>query len=458
MSLAAVVLAAGYGRKMWPYGDTHPKATLPIANQPLLAWSLRHLKETDVENLVVVYGHLGAQVCEIAKAVQGVSCVEQSHPSGTADAASRALPIIETEQVLVLYGDVLVTAEDLHVLIGAHRQHPDDVTLLISGWDGEPPQNGIGVRVHDGKAAGLVGHPREDCARYCGVVIFSKSFGKYLERNPGVMTGVEVGVMPPFESELAQSVELYRKEGGTVHIVEAKGPVFDMDKPWHILSANHEWLDYASKTLSGDQIHPKAEVHPDAEIEGRLVIDDGSYIGPDVKIKGDLWVGKNTRIVDGAIIGGKTSVGDNCIVREYCRIGDHSMIGHGCVVGHCAEFDGVLMDGAYSYHYGEYWGVIGRSSDLGAATVCGTLRFDDQETVHRVRGRREIPKIGANASYLGDFVRTGVNAILMPGVKVGPYSLIGPGVLLQEDVPNNSFIYVKQEQGRKEWGPERYGW
>ncbi|MFH1740085.1 MAG: nucleotidyl transferase, partial [bacterium] len=107
---------------------------------------------------------------------------------------------------------------------------------------------------------------------------------------------------------------------------------------------------------------------------------------------------------------------------------------------------------------GEYWGVIGRSSDLGAATVCGTLRFDDQETVHRVRGRRETPRIGANASYLGDYVRTGVNAILMPGVKVGPYSLIGAGVILQEDVPNNSLIYVKQELCRKEWGPERYGW
>jgi len=43
-------------------------------------------------------------------------------------------------------------------------------------------------------------------------------------------------------------------------------------------------------------------------------------------------------------------------------------------------------------------------------------------------------------------------------VKVGPYSLIGAGVILQEDVPNNSLIYVKQELVRKDWGPERYGW
>jgi bifunctional UDP-N-acetylglucosamine pyrophosphorylase/glucosamine-1-phosphate N-acetyltransferase len=115
------------------------------------------------------------------------------------------------------------------------------------------------------------------------------------------------------------------------------------------------------------------------------------------------------------------------------------------------------MEGAYSYHYGEYWGVVGRNSDLGAATVCGTLRFDDQLTIHRVRNRREIPRTGANASYLGDYTRTGVNAILMPGVKVGAYSVVGAGVILNEDLPNNTLVYAKQELVTRPWGPERYG-
>ncbi len=64
----------------------------------------------------------------------------------------------------------------------------------------------------------------------------------------------------------------------------------------------------------------------------------------------------------------------------------------------------------------------------------------------------------ANAVYLGDYTRTGVNTIIMPGVKVGPYSVIGAGVILNEDLPNNSLIYVKQELVRKSWGPEKYGW
>ena len=459
MGIAAVILAAGRGTKMWPYGDTHPKATLPVANRPLLERTIDHLREIGIQEIVVVRGHLGDQVREVAGRRRSITCVEQPKLLGTANAVLCAMSVLGADQILVLYGDVLVTPDDLRSVMEAHEEHPDSLTLLVSGWRGEPTQTGVGVHVRDRQATGIVGHPREECARYCGVLMFpNKSFGDYIERNPGIMTSVEVGVMPPPESELAQSVELYRRSGGAVYVVTAKGPVMDLDKPWHILAANSAWLDYASERLSGNEIHPSAHVHPEAAIEGRIVVGEGSVIGRDARIKGDCWVGKNTRIVDGAIIYAKTCIGDDCVIREYCQIGEHTMIGHGCVVGHCAEFSGVLMDGAYSYHYGEYWGVVGRSSDLGAATVCGTLRFDDQETIHSIRGRREIPRIGANASYLGDYVRTGVNAILMPGVKVGPYSVIGPGVILQEDAPNNSLIYVKQEICRKEWGPERYGW
>jgi len=43
-------------------------------------------------------------------------------------------------------------------------------------------------------------------------------------------------------------------------------------------------------------------------------------------------------------------------------------------------------------------------------------------------------------------------------VKVGPYSCLGPGLVVYEDVPARSLVLVKQEVTRKEWGPERYGW
>jgi len=80
------------------------------------------------------------------------------------------------------------------------------------------------------------------------------------------------------------------------------------------------------------------------------------------------------------------------------------------------------------------------------------------ESMHRIKGRLESPTEGANATYIGNYSRTGVNAIIMPGVKVGSYSLVGPGVVAYEDIPSNTLVLLKQELIKKEWGPHRYGW
>jgi len=46
----------------------------------------------------------------------------------------------------------------------------------------------------------------------------------------------------------------------------------------------------------------------------------------------------------------------------------------------------------------------------------------------------------------------------MPGCKVGSYSVVGPGVVLNGDVDHNTLVYVKQELVKGKWGPEKYGW
>jgi bifunctional UDP-N-acetylglucosamine pyrophosphorylase/glucosamine-1-phosphate N-acetyltransferase len=75
-----------------------------------------------------------------------------------------------------------------------------------------------------------------------------------------------------------------------------------------------------------------------------------------------------------------------------------------------------------------------------------------------IKGRPETPTHAANAAYFGDFCRTGVNAIIMPGRRIGVYSVVGPGVLLYDDLPDRTMVTAKQELVTRPWGPERYGW
>ena len=75
-----------------------------------------------------------------------------------------------------------------------------------------------------------------------------------------------------------------------------------------------------------------------------------------------------------------------------------------------------------------------------------------------INGCYKVPPVGASATYLGDYCRTGVNAMIMPGTKIGSYSVIGPGVILNENVPSKMMIVAKQELVKETWGPEKYGW
>ncbi|RME53592.1 MAG: nucleotidyl transferase, partial [Caldilineae bacterium] len=232
----------------------------------------------------------------------------------------------------------------------------------------------------------------------------------------------------------------------------------DVDKPWHILQANHLVIEEMRERLEEDHIHPSAKVHDGAEIQGRLVLGADAVIGNRVMVEGDLWLGPGASVTNGAILEGPAVIGRETQVQHYCLIGSHSSLGAQGVYSHGAEFSGVALERVYCYHYCEIWGVVGQAVDFGAATVCGNLRFDDGPTVWRVKGRRETPVFGANAAYFGDFCRTGVNAIIMPGRRIGVYACVGPGVLAYEDVPDRTLVTAEQTLRTRTWGPEQYGW
>ncbi len=79
-------------------------------------------------------------------------------------------------------------------------------------------------------------------------------------------------------------------------------------------------------------------------------------------------------------------------------------------------------------------------------------------TIQKVKGRKEFPRDYADSVFIGDYCRTGVNAIIMPGVKIGPYSVIGAGVLLNKDIRDHTLIYTEQTLIERTWGSEKYGW
>jgi NDP-sugar pyrophosphorylase family protein len=457
MIQTAILLAAGAGTRFWPYNVVRNKCAFPIANVPAVRRLSDDLAALGITRQVVVVGVGEASVrAALRGASADIAFVRQTHPDGTAAAAFLGAAGIDGD-ILVVAADSVTDRANLATLRERFERDRPLAAALTQPLGAESSLDWLIAYVDDGELRGVEGHSRDGDRRFCGVYAFRPEALPFLRDNPALMR-VGVGGMPPVEAEIAQSLQMMVDEGHTVAVIDAPGFHVDLDKPWHILEANGRVIGAMAAALEGHQIDPTARVHDGADIGGRLVLGPGAVIGNRVVVDGDLWLGAGAKALNGAIVHGHAVIGQGTVVRDYCQIGGGSSLGARGVYGHGAEFSGVALDTVYCYHYCEIWGVVGQAVDFGAATVCGNLRFDDRDTVWRIKGRPEIPTTAANAAYFGDFCRTGVNAIIMPGRRLGVYSICGPGVILHDDLPDRTMIMVAQQVTTRPWGPERYGW
>lgn len=458
--MKGVLLAAGAGTRFWPFAEARNKCATQIAGKAAARWMADALIEAGCDGLIVV---LGEKAQSVRAALQGLSVPivwQTSSPTeGGAAAALRALEGLEEDQVAIAYGDVVCAASNVRRVIETAREGDCPAVLAAPLAADEDPRDSIGLRIREGRVREVVGHPRSRLGHSFGGVVAGdrRVLLGALEANPGIFTNVEVGGMPPVESDLAMSVGVLLGRHESVAAVEAGTTWTDLDKPWDILAASERMVRALLEGHEVDSVAEGCRIDDSAEIDGRVVLAPGASIGKRCVVRGGLILGAGSRLENGAIVEGPILVGREARIRHYCLLGGPSL-GDECVVSHGAEFEGVAFERAYFYHYCEIAGVVGACVDIGAATVCGTLRFDDGDKEHRVKGRRERPRHGANSSYFGDYSRTGVNAILLPGVKIGAWSCVGPGVILRDDLPSRKACFVKQEHTVTEWGPERYGW
>lgn len=447
-----ILLCAGKGSKMWPYVTIRPKANIPLCTRPLIRHTVDMLLELGLERIVIAADRFAGQFSGLFVGESQVEVLKTAPGTGSASTLREALETVQDVRFLVLYGDVFIKKTALSEFLLKARSASGPVVLS------HPIQEGIEVINEGGFIKGFCGHPREGGGLGFAGIAGDRRLLTYLNANPGYFQDVQVGMMSPLESFLEQSVAMMAQDLQVE--VQQLGPedAVDLDRPPDILRANRLLAQAMCEGLTGNELSPGAQIDPSADIRGFVRLGKNSRIGRNVIIEGNAVIGDNTIIDNGAMLMGNNVIGNDCVITNACYLDKEAVVGNACVINHCAEIWGVVFDGAYLYHYMHIFGVVGEHTDIGAATVCGTLRFDDGRTPHLIKGRKELPINDSNATYIGDFCRTGVNVTFWPGKKVGTYSVIGAGTVLDRDVPDRTLIYPKQELLTKEWGPERYGW
>ena len=446
--MKAIILDAGIGRKIWPYNTYHNKGMIKIGNKPILMHLTESLEKLNCDDITIVAKHHVNEVQRAFRQDHHVRVVEVNDSLGTAHTLKQ---VIDDENCLVLYGDCLILEEDLRAFLRSQNdvlvsQLHEDSTLHIC------------CEVDEGCVHHFWGHPRGDFHFFACAFKFNAQMIPYLTTS-SIFNVTKVGIGSPEEMYLESALNDYMDDYHPLKAHFSVYQVYDIDKPWHIMEANKYYNQYIAKKIKGRHIGNCTCISQHMRLPENIIIGDDCYIGDYVVIGEGCVIEDHTRIDNGALIGNGVHIGKKCVIEDHCKIGDYSSIGDECIMAHTAEvIEAVLFDKVYLYHYGEYYGVIGTHTDLGAGTTCGTLRFDDGKTSHHVCGHREIPTEYSNACFIGDYSRTGVGAILLPGCKVGSKSVVGSGVILNVDLEDLTLVYPKQELCKKKWDDDNYGW
>jgi len=132
--MKAMILAAGYGKRLRPLTEKIPKPLLPVGKYPILAWNLLLLKRHGIREAIINLHHLGEQIVETIRDGSGYGMrVAYSHEPeilGTGGGIKQASLYLQNGAFLVLNGDTLSDC-DLTALIAAHRSSGALATLAV---------------------------------------------------------------------------------------------------------------------------------------------------------------------------------------------------------------------------------------------------------------------------------------------------------------------------------------
>ena len=455
MSMPVFILAAGSGTKLFPFDKVGPKCLRPVANRPLLLRSMEAVRAcTDAPIYVAVKPAFRGAVTKCCMEISAaeVFCVEET--MGTADTLLALVERYAPEEYLVLYGDTLLDPADLNVLLAAKTP-----AALVYSAIGDPSA-WICCRTEQGRIAAIGAHQRGDgLQERMAAFRLNRALSARLPATPEYFPDMKVGEGAPCERYLEAALFDSLPEQ-PIAAIEGKGYCFDIDKPWQLMEADAYFRHEACLALTENRLGSGASIDASAQIEGFVSLGENARIGRNVLIQGNVILGDGSAIDNGAMILGEAQIGARTKIRNYAQVYGYSTIGNDCIIDHGAEFlGGMILDKVYLYHTAELYGLVGSYTDIGVGTLCGTLRFDDDRTIQRVKGRRErVATLFDNCSYIGDYCRTGAGVILQPGVKIGAYSVIAPGAIIAKDVPHNTAVKLEQTLSYSEWGPERYGW
>ena len=360
--MKAVIMAGGEGTRLRPLTSNAPKPMMPIANAPMMEHIVALLREHGFDEIVVTVAFLANHIRNYfgdgsELGVRMVYATEET-PLGTAGSVLNAREQLD-ERFLVISGDVL-TDIDLGAISRFHDERGAMATIGLTPVE-NPLEFGIVITREDGSIERFLEKPTwgqvfSDTIN-TGIFVLEPEIFDYIEPDRSVDFSSEVfpRLLEDGKPLYGAVVEGYWEDVGTLEAyVRAHKDVLD----------NRVEVEIPGFEISdGVFVGEGAEIHPEARIEGPVIIGDYCRVEGNARLGEYTVLGTNVRVRAGAdlqraVIHDNTYIGENvrlrgttvgrsCDLRTGVRAEEGVVLGDECFVGEQA----VLSAGVKVYPF-----------------------------------------------------------------------------------------------------------
>ena len=186
-----VILAAGHGSRMGPFGTQLPKPIVPICNRPLLAYQLDYMREAGIHDVFIVIGHLGHRITQTlgdgSQFGVHIEYIEQHQRLGIAHAVGQLEGYLDRPFLLML-GDIFFEIDGIQRMMEQVEGKGAAAVLAVKEEDDiDAVKRNFSVLLRDDQTVKrVIEKPRHvpNMLKGCGLYLFDLPIFDAIRRTP----------------------------------------------------------------------------------------------------------------------------------------------------------------------------------------------------------------------------------------------------------------------------------
>ncbi|MFX0032292.1 MAG: nucleotidyltransferase family protein [Candidatus Hodarchaeota archaeon] len=184
--MKAIILCAGYGKRLHPLTQTHQKTMLPLHGKPLLEYITDGLIYTGFKDIILVVGFKKEQIIDYFQNGKkwgiNIEYVIQEDLNGTGGAVLLCENLIKNQHFFLTWGDILVPYQVYKKVLEIYQKENQDY-ILVANY-AKDPHKGAAIYYDDHYCTKIVEKPPKGTSKSnyndCGIFILSTEVFKIL--------------------------------------------------------------------------------------------------------------------------------------------------------------------------------------------------------------------------------------------------------------------------------------